>query len=80
MAASDGDVSALGRAQEEEDSETNSQHFLTQFPVRDLIFGGTRQLQAGSGAGAGQRGVRDECSACLKLLHFECAKAPRVPG
>lgn len=57
LAASDGDVSALGTIQEEDDSETNSQHSLTQFPVRDLIFGGTRQLRAGCVAWAGQRGV-----------------------
>lgn len=56
LAASDGDVSAWGRTQEKEDGETDS-HFLTQFPVRDLIFGGTRQLQPGCAAGAGQRGV-----------------------
>lgn len=57
LAASDGDVSAWGRTQEEEDSETASQHFLTQFPVRHFIFGGIRQLQPGCVAGAGQRGV-----------------------
>lgn len=56
LAVSDGDVSAWGRIQEE-DSETDRQHFLTQSPARDLIFGGTRQLQSDCAAGAGQRGV-----------------------
>lgn len=37
----------LGERTREEDSEADRQHFLTQFPVRDLIFRGTRQLQPG---------------------------------
>jgi len=57
LAASDGDVSAWGRTQEEDNSETDSQHFLTHFPVRHLIFGGTRQLQPGRAAEAHQRGA-----------------------
>lgn len=37
LAASDGDVSAWGRTQQEEDSETASQKLLAQLPVRDSL-------------------------------------------
>lgn len=46
LAASDGDVSAWGRTQQEEDSETTArQHLLTQ--LESEILGETRQLQPG---------------------------------
>lgn len=80
LAASDGDVSAW-EGTKEEDSGTDSQHFLTQFPVRDLIFGGTRQLHPGCVAEASQRCVRNVGAlSVLSHLHFGCAKAPHVPG
>lgn len=80
LAASDGDVSAWGRTQEEE-GETDSQHLQAQFPARDLIFG---ELGSCSQA-VWQRAVRDVreewwCSERPKSLQPERAQAAAVPG
>lgn len=80
LAASDGDVSAWGRTQQEEDSETASQHFLTQLPVRDFW----RNQAAAAwlcGTGQSERCVRRSgCSECLSNCILGALKPPVFHG
>lgn len=76
LAASDGDVSAWGRTQEEEDVERDRQHFLTQFPVRDLIFGRTWLTAARESQ---VREVRTNCWDAPSVLSRCISMVPKLP-
>lgn len=81
LAASDGDVSTWGRTRQEEGSETASQHFLPQLPVRDSW----RNQAAAAwlcGRAQSEKCVRGECgsSQCLTNCILGALKLPVFHG